>query len=61
MMEKLTVLTIRHEDILIPLVDNYEKDGVFDKEYAEEARKTVKQHHDGQRIGKVLLKVLGIL
>jgi hypothetical protein len=42
-------------------VDNYERDGVYDKEFAEGARKSVRSPDDGERIGKVLLKVLGIL
>jgi hypothetical protein len=50
----------RHEDIIIPFIDNYEKEGTFDAEFAEKARKQTKLEHDGQRIGRVLLKVLGI-
>jgi hypothetical protein len=50
----------RHEDILIPFIDNYEKDGTYDKEFAEKARQQSKEPHDGDRVGKVLLRVLGI-
>jgi hypothetical protein len=50
----------RHEGILLPLIDNYEKDGTYTKEFAEEARKNAKAHHDGEQVGKVLLKVLGV-
>jgi hypothetical protein len=51
---------IRHEDILIPLIDNYEKDGTYSKDFAEEARKNAKAHHDGKQVGKILLRVLGV-
>jgi hypothetical protein len=50
----------RHEGILLPLIDNYEKDGTYTKEFAEEARKNAKAHHNGEQVGKVLLKVLGV-
>ncbi|WVQ99799.1 hypothetical protein IAU59_006941 [Kwoniella sp. CBS 9459] len=49
-----------HEDILIPFIDNYEKDGTFDAEFAEKARKQSKEKHDGERVGKILLRVLGV-
>lgn len=51
----------RHEDIIIPFIDNYEKEGTYTAEFAEKARKQTKLEHDGERIGKVLLKVLGII
>ncbi|OCF30868.1 hypothetical protein I316_07501 [Kwoniella heveanensis BCC8398] len=49
-----------HEDILIPFIDNYEKDGTFDAEFAEKARKQSKAAHDGERVGRILLRVLGV-
>ncbi|KAK6907945.1 hypothetical protein I203_101946 [Kwoniella mangroviensis CBS 8507] len=49
-----------HEDILIPFIDNYEKKGTFDSEFAEKAREQSKKEHDGERIGRVLLRVLGV-
>jgi hypothetical protein len=52
--------TFRHDGILLPLIDNYEKDGTYTKEFAEEARKNAKAHHDGKQVGKVLLRVLGV-
>jgi len=50
----------RHEDILIPFIDSYEKDETFTPDFAEKARKQSKQPHDGERVGKVILRVLGI-
>jgi hypothetical protein len=35
-------------------------DGVYSKEFAAEARKNAKASHDGERVGKVLLRVLGV-
>ncbi|KAK8843924.1 hypothetical protein IAR55_006716 [Kwoniella newhampshirensis] len=49
-----------HEDIIIPFIDNYEKEGTYDAELANKARKQTKLPHDGARVGKVLLKVLGV-
>ncbi|CDZ96750.1 Predicted glutamine synthetase [Phaffia rhodozyma] len=49
-----------HDGILVPLIDNYEKDGTFDKEFAKDARERSRQHHDGKRLGQVLLRVLGV-
>ncbi|KAJ9127016.1 hypothetical protein QFC24_001247 [Naganishia onofrii] len=51
---------IAFQDILIPLIDNYEKDGTYSKDFAEEARKNAKAHHDGKQVGKILLRVLGV-
>ncbi|WRT66790.1 uncharacterized protein IL334_003753 [Kwoniella shivajii] len=49
-----------HEDILVPFIDNYEKEGTFDADFAEKARAQSRQPHDGERIGRVLLRVLGV-
>lgn len=49
-----------HEDIIIPFIDDYEKDGTFDSKLAESSREQTKKPHDGERVGKVLLRVLGI-
>nr|XP_019013156.1 uncharacterized protein I206_02653 [Kwoniella pini CBS 10737]OCF51937.1 hypothetical protein I206_02653 [Kwoniella pini CBS 10737] len=49
-----------HEGIIIPFINNYERKGTFDKDFAEEARGYTKEHHDGERIGKVLLRILGV-
>jgi hypothetical protein len=54
------LLRCRHEDIIIPFIDEYEKDGTFDAEFAEKARKQTKEPHDGESVGRVLLKVLGV-
>ncbi|WVR04901.1 hypothetical protein IAU60_001913 [Kwoniella sp. DSM 27419] len=49
-----------HEDILVPFIDNYEQKGTFDAKFAEEARENSRKQHDGERLGKVLLRVLGV-
>ncbi|KAL7409180.1 class I glutamine amidotransferase-like protein [Mrakia frigida] len=49
-----------HEDIIVPLIDNYEKDGTFDAEFAEAARQRARSPHDGIRVGAIILRILGV-
>lgn len=49
-----------HEGIIEPFISAYESDGTFTAEFAEQARKQTRKEHNGVRVGKVLLKVLGV-
>ena len=49
-----------HEDIIVPLVDNYERDGTFTSEFAEGARERARSPHDGIRVGSIILRILGV-
>jgi len=46
--------------ILLPLIDGWEADGAFDAEFAAGARKRAQDHHDGNVLGRALLRVLGV-
>lgn len=50
----------RHDEIIVPFIDSYEEDGTYTAEFAEKAREAARKKHDGVRVGKILLKVLGI-
>ncbi|KAM0791697.1 hypothetical protein ACM66B_003970 [Microbotryomycetes sp. NB124-2] len=49
-----------HEDIIIPFIDQYLESGAFDEQTAEEGRKRTREPHDGQILGRAILKVLGV-
>jgi hypothetical protein len=51
----------RDHDILVPLIDGYENDGTFTPEFADEARKRARAEHDGKRLGKIILRCLGVV
>lgn len=48
------------QDILLPLIDGYVASGELDEEFAKGARERARAHHDGESLGRALLKVLGV-
>ncbi|KAK4050604.1 hypothetical protein OIV83_003330 [Microbotryomycetes sp. JL201] len=49
-----------HEDIIIPFIDQYLESGAIDEQTADEGRKRTKEPHDGDILGRAILKVLGV-
>jgi len=48
------------KEVIIPLVDDFEKDGKFSKEIADEGRRLAEQSDDAEILGNSILRFLGV-
>jgi len=46
--------------VIIPLVDDFEKDGKISKEIADEGRRLAEQSDDAEILGNSILRFLGV-